>query len=1028
MSAFDVFLCYNRADQGAAVELAESLRDEGLRVWVDVWELRPGQSWTADVERILDSVGSAAIVVGPSGIGRSQDEEMRACIAAFREHGRPVIPVLLPGSAPSQLPVLLSDRARVELRDDRRQHAVEQLVWGITGQRADEAPDAPAAGLAELRELNRAELCHLVIVDLLDHLGFESIRVLDGASPLTVDVVCSEVPRLRAPVRLGVIALTEPVGTGHRDAVDGKTLRSRVERALTVGDDGDGFDSVFLISPYDLTGEARVDCLPRDANLARRVTVLAGAGLLTRVQEHVPELLSSFRSEQSRYVYGLCRRFLDSSTLRRLGAQGSASFLGLYTGGDLSPIDPDDARYISFATGADVQVRLSAEEALGDVRCAVVLADVGAGKTTFLQKRAIDLCGFGTGVVTPQAGRIPVFVPLSALSTTAVSSQRDFESAVALQISERDGLHTFSLSGAKDYVLLLDGFDELTANHIEVAEYIEALAPRFAAVILTSRPSRIPRLRGGFRYFRLNPFSKRHVQDFLAKWFPDVPSRRDDLYERIVSSEALLRFCRSPLMLTLYAALGSRVDKVGALPDRRTDIYARMVEMLLGRWDQIRDVQARFSPDLKEHALQLLAHDAHTRRTKTFQTERLENSIREALEAQGLAREVDVSDVLEEIYYRSSLIRRGRKGEMEFAHLSFQEFLCARRLREVGDSNFVQRHLTDEWWRTVLAFYFGIARSMDSIKLSRSLRKEHGNGLRLVEFLAEADRTNLARRAEIEKLLASDLLRSGSLRPQDLEVCQRLGDPLVELLAQIVNAPDFQGSLPNYFSILRHVGSDRAAELLSDSSELVCQLDYTTLISVLTADLERFDPNRTRLLQSGLEELAEQLGTRRPGDDLQQRERALAPLLDRVAEVSARHDASAIDGAMCGAVVALLRVTVRFGMIQTELSNLTELAGMIVRYVVAFERHGAQVAAINLGNLQERTKRRRRAATLTDGVRKAGLEAWSKLPFAEAYGTPSASRSMTNALELAQRDEWLAAATELGNIRSPGRFFDRGDD
>ena len=40
--AFDVFLSHSSHDKAIVRPLAERLRQDGLRVWFDEWELRPG--------------------------------------------------------------------------------------------------------------------------------------------------------------------------------------------------------------------------------------------------------------------------------------------------------------------------------------------------------------------------------------------------------------------------------------------------------------------------------------------------------------------------------------------------------------------------------------------------------------------------------------------------------------------------------------------------------------------------------------------------------------------------------------------------------------------------------------------------------------------------------------------------------------------------------------------------------------------------------------------------------------------------
>ena len=51
---FDVFLSHSSRDKEIVRPLAERLREDGLRVWFDEWELRPGDSIPAKIEAGLE--------------------------------------------------------------------------------------------------------------------------------------------------------------------------------------------------------------------------------------------------------------------------------------------------------------------------------------------------------------------------------------------------------------------------------------------------------------------------------------------------------------------------------------------------------------------------------------------------------------------------------------------------------------------------------------------------------------------------------------------------------------------------------------------------------------------------------------------------------------------------------------------------------------------------------------------------------------------------------------------------------------
>ena len=138
---FDVFLCHNETDKPLVRWTAQRLRENGILPWLDEEELPPGHSWQEELERQIGRIRAAAVFVGPSGIGPWQDQEMRAFLNEFVKRGCKVIPVMLPGSTPAELPVFLQGRTWVDLRA-HDVVGIERLIWGITGRK----PARPGVG------------------------------------------------------------------------------------------------------------------------------------------------------------------------------------------------------------------------------------------------------------------------------------------------------------------------------------------------------------------------------------------------------------------------------------------------------------------------------------------------------------------------------------------------------------------------------------------------------------------------------------------------------------------------------------------------------------------------------------------------------------------------------------------------------------------------------------------------------------------------------------------------------------------
>jgi tetratricopeptide (TPR) repeat protein len=161
---FDVFLSHNSKDKPAVRQIAEALRDgRGLNVWLDEWELPPGVPWQDELEKIIRTVRSSAVLVGKDGLGPWEIPEMRGCLSEMVRRGLRVIPVLLPGApAAPDLPLFLAQNTWVDLRDGNTEEGLDRLQWGITGIKPVRKAKAPRPTAPRLHNLPFSSLGHLL--------------------------------------------------------------------------------------------------------------------------------------------------------------------------------------------------------------------------------------------------------------------------------------------------------------------------------------------------------------------------------------------------------------------------------------------------------------------------------------------------------------------------------------------------------------------------------------------------------------------------------------------------------------------------------------------------------------------------------------------------------------------------------------------------------------------------------------------------------------------------------------------------
>jgi len=140
---FHVFICHNSKDKPAARQINRKLRDHGILPWIDEKKVLAGDCFPKKLEKAIDQAPVMAVLLGPHGMGRWQEQEYYAALIRSIEdrdqQGRSslrLIPVLLPGvKRKPKLPAFVRALDYIDLRkkgdDDREQ--IRELVAAIMG-------------------------------------------------------------------------------------------------------------------------------------------------------------------------------------------------------------------------------------------------------------------------------------------------------------------------------------------------------------------------------------------------------------------------------------------------------------------------------------------------------------------------------------------------------------------------------------------------------------------------------------------------------------------------------------------------------------------------------------------------------------------------------------------------------------------------------------------------------------------------------------------------------------------------------
>src|SRR5215469_9023957 len=64
-SGYDVFISHSAKDREFATRFAEDLDKAGLRVWLDLWHIKPGDSFVGAIEQAMKASRFLLIVMSP---------------------------------------------------------------------------------------------------------------------------------------------------------------------------------------------------------------------------------------------------------------------------------------------------------------------------------------------------------------------------------------------------------------------------------------------------------------------------------------------------------------------------------------------------------------------------------------------------------------------------------------------------------------------------------------------------------------------------------------------------------------------------------------------------------------------------------------------------------------------------------------------------------------------------------------------------------------------------------------------------
>lgn len=344
--------------------------------------------------------------------------------------------------------------------------------------------------------------------------------------------------------------------------------------------------------------------------------------------------------------------------------------------------------------------------------CALIVGESGSGKTTLFKQIANNIIYQNS--IRNECEYYPILLKFTdirdnnfdIIQTITEYFEKDVYKPLEIDFTE--------LLKAKNFIIFVDALDEIGEKEsknkaLETIKKFQNENPEIQ-FFCSSRNS--DSLLGtcrelDFRYFEINNISLQQAESFIGRYFDDEKVKSERLLKSLKDSGILDKLPKTPLTLTLLTSL---FDENGyEIPATIADLYRYFVDILLSKSIKENHLDL-LKIGVHRSVLSYLAEHLHTLKKKNIKKDELEQLVTEFANKRG--QNYDVKELLDVLVQDINLLVENDRGEIEFKHLSFQEYFTAYQFynHSINGKNYFIENFNDVWWQNVAIFYAGMTK------------------------------------------------------------------------------------------------------------------------------------------------------------------------------------------------------------------------------------------------------------------------------------------------------------------------------
>jgi hypothetical protein len=344
--------------------------------------------------------------------------------------------------------------------------------------------------------------------------------------------------------------------------------------------------------------------------------------------------------------------------------------------------------------------------------CALIVGESGSGKSTFFKQLANDII-YENGLRNDYE-YYPFILKFCDLKDCDFDLIKLLENLIAQDDFKDINIDLQEILEKGNFVLFIDALDEIGTTELKekALQAIQSFRNDYPDIKIycSSRPA--DSLLGScqklkFKYLEITGVSIQQAEQFIGKYFNEEQIKCKRLLKSLRDSHILDKLPKTPLTLALITALFDESEM--EIPATISDLYKNFVDLLLNKSlkDSTLDL---LKVGIHRSVLSFLAEHLHTNRKRQIPRKGLVDLLTEFASKRG--HKYDVNELIDDLSKNIGLLIENDRGEIEFKHLSFQEYFTAYQFynHNINGKDYFIDNFNDIWWQNVAIFYAGMTK------------------------------------------------------------------------------------------------------------------------------------------------------------------------------------------------------------------------------------------------------------------------------------------------------------------------------